>query len=364
MNVSQRYLQILQQSGYSADSAQLEVAAMLDRIHDDLLQSMTDRGGWARWLGKKPQPVKGLYLWGGVGRGKTFLMDVFYDVLPIREKHRLHFHRFMILVHEQLHALKKSSNALRKVAQSYAKKYRVLCLDEMHIVDEGDAAIMDGLLIHLFQLDVTIITTSNRPPDQLTKDPNISRLFRQSIALLQSRLTVVNMDAGVDYRLRHIEQASIWHSPVDERTDHLLETAFHEACAVELNKDPFVIINQRDIAVVKWADGVAWFGFAVICGPPRARIDYIEIARFFHTVIISDVPILNDDNNDYARRFTLLIDELYDHDVKIIVSAAGSIDCLYQGTRLAFEFQRTQSRLVEMQSHEYLAREHDASQPG
>ena len=346
--------------GYTPDDAQWHVVGKLDDISRSLVNGHHRGNGFGRLFRSKPEAVRGLYLWGGVGRGKTFLMDAFYKELPISQKYRLHFHRFMILVHERLHELKRVPNALETVARDYAANYRVLCLDEMHITDEGDAAIREGLLINMIAQGMTLIMTSNRSPEGLTDDPYIERLFRRAATMLQSHLDVINMDSGIDYRLRHINQAEIWHSPLDQRAENALEQAFHECSAVELHKEDFIIINQRPVPVVKWADGVAWFDFGVICGPPRARIDYIEIARFFHSVLIRNVPVMNDENNDYARRFTQLIDELYDHNVKLFVTSMVEVDQLYQGTRLAFEFQRTSSRLQEMQSHEYLAREHDS----
>lgn len=359
MKVSDYYQRAMQEACFQADESQLSVVQLLDTIQQDLSKP-SSAGLLHRLAGKQSEPVRGLYVWGGVGRGKTFLMDAFYEVLEEPKKQRLHFHRFMILVHERLHELKNKPNALKHVASQYAKHYRVLCLDEMHITDEGDAAIMEGLLVALINNGVTLITTSNRAPHDLTVDPYIDRLFRQAVEVIDRHLQVVNMDSGIDYRLRHIEQAEIWHAPLDDQSHNLLMNAFHECSAMQHQKEDFIIINRRDIPVVRWADGIAWFDFMVVCGPPRARIDYIEIARFFHTVLIQDIPVLNDENNDYARRFTLLIDELYDHNVNIIVSAAGAIEDLYQGTRLAFEFQRTISRLQEMQSHNYLASEHDS----
>jgi len=360
MKVKEYYQLCMQQEGYEADSTQLAAVSALDDIYAGLVSVRKSNSLFSGLLGRREDPVKGLYLWGGVGRGKTFVMDVFYEVLPIKRKHRLHFHRFMILVHEQLHRLDKSSNALEKVARQLAKKYHVLCLDEMHITDEGDAVLMEGLLINLLVSGVTLITTSNRAPDDLTDDPYIDQLFNKAVMVLKENLHVIKMDNGTDYRLRHIENAEIWHSPLDDCADESLELAFHECTAVEHQKEDFIIVNQRDIPVIKWADGIAWFDFNVICGPPRARIDYIEIARFFHTVLIQNIPVLDDENNDYARRFTLLIDELYDHNVKIMASSAETPKQLYQGTRLEFEFQRTLSRLLEMQSIEYLSREHDS----
>jgi cell division protein ZapE len=359
MKVMDYYQRAERDACFQADDSQLSVVRLLDDIHEALMNE-PPAGLLDRLVGKRPPPVKGLYIWGGVGRGKTFLMDAFYEVLSEPKKHRLHFHRFMILVHEKLHGLKNTPNALKRVARQYARQYRVLCLDEMHITDEGDAVIMQGLLVELIANGVTLITTSNRAPDDLTDDPYIDRLFSRAVEVINNNLAVVNMDNGIDYRLRHIEQAEIWHSPLDDNSRELLLKAFHECSAVELEKEDFIIINQRHIPVVRWADGLAWFDFMMICGPPRARIDYIEIARYFHTVLIQNLPVLNDENNDYARRFTLLIDELYDHNVNLIVSAAEAIDNLYQGTRLAFEFQRTTSRLQEMQSHAYLASEHDS----
>jgi len=360
MKVIEYYQQCMRQEGFEADNEQLAAVETLDNIYADLVDGKASDSIFAGLLGRQVEPVKGLYLWGGVGRGKTFLMDAFYDVLPIKKKHRLHSHRFMILVHEQLHQLGKSPNALEKVARQFAENYRVICLDEMHITDEGDAVIMEGLLINLLANGVTLITTSNRVPDDLTDDPYIDQLFIKAVGVLKENLVVMKIDSDTDYRLRHIANAEIWHSPLDDSADESLVLAFHECSAVEHQKEDYIVINQRDIPVVKWVDGIAWFEFSVICRPPRARIDYIEIARFFHTVLIQNVPILNDENNDYARRFTLLIDELYDHNVKVIASAASPPEELYQGSRLAFEFQRTLSRLLEMQSHEYLAREHDS----
>lgn len=360
MSLYQYYEDAMLREGYTPDDAQRHVVAILDDISRSLLNGHDSSSIFPRLFGGKPKPVMGLYLWGGVGRGKTFLMDAFYDVLPIKEKYRLHFHRFMILVHEQLHELKKVPNALEIVAREYTRQYRVLCLDEMHITDEGDAAIMEGLLVNMLAQGLTLITTSNRSPDRLADDPYIERLFAKAVDVLQSHLRIINMDSGVDYRLRHIEQAEAWHSPLDQDAYTALNRAFHECSAIELKKEDHIIINQRKIPVVKWADGVAWFDFMVVCGPPRARIDYIEVARFFHSVLIQGIPVLNDENNDFARRFTQLIDELYDHNVKVFVSSMVDVDELYQGTRLAFEFQRTRSRLKEMQSHAYLEREHDS----
>ena len=360
MSVQQYYEDAMLREGYTPDDAQWRVVSKLDDISRSLLNGHHHGNNFGRLFRKQPEPVRGLYLWGGVGRGKTFLMDAFYDVLPIKQKYRLHFHRFMILVHERLHKLKKIPNALEIVARDYTENYRVLCLDEMHITDEGDAAIMEGLLVNMISQGMTLITTSNRSPDGLTDDPYIERLFVRAVSVLESRLEVVNMDSGIDYRLRHIRRAGNWYSPLDQQASSMLERAFHECSAVELPKEDFIIVNQRSIPVVKWADGVVWLDFTVICGPPRARIDYIEIARFFHSVLIQNVPVMDDENNDYARRFTQLIDELYDHNVKLIATAMVGVDELYQGTRLAFEFERTRSRLQEMQSYEYLAREHDS----
>ena len=363
MNVTQYYRQAVQRQGYVADAAQLAVAAMLDELLAAVVAAPRKQPTWlARWFRSagagRGEPIKGLYIWGGVGRGKTFLMDAFFDVLPIADKQRLHFHRFMILAQQRLHKLKKGSSGLKKIGREYARRYRILCLDEMHIADEGDAAIMHGLLTTMLEAGLILVTTSNRAPAALSADPNIQNLFRGAVDILQRQLTVVNLDGGTDYRLRHIENAEVWHSPANQPAQAALRAAFHRCSAIEFAKPPRIEINQRNIAVVKWVDGVVWFDFAVICGPPRARADYIEIARMFHTVIIQNIPLLNDENNEHARRFNLLIDELYDHHVQLIASSSQTVADLYQGTRLGFEFQRTISRLLEMRSHEYLRREH------
>ena len=358
MKVRDSYELALRTQGFVADAAQLAAVEQLDKIYSALLAKPAGNGLLTGLLGKQNESLKGLYLWGGVGRGKTFLMDTFYTVLPFEEKRRFHFHRFMILMHEAMYRLENKANPLDEIARDLAKDCRVLCLDEMHIADEGDAVIVEGLLLALARQGVILVTTSNRAPDKLCDDPCLKQLFARAVEILQTNLTVMNVDGATDYRLRQLEQAEIWHSPLNGGSKALLEKAYHECNAVEHEKESRIIINERNIPVVKWADGVCWFDFRVICGPPRARIDYIEIARFFHTVLIQDIVLLNDDNNDTARRFTLLVDELYDHNVKLIVTAELPVGDLYQGARLVFEFQRTTSRLIEMQSHDYLARQH------
>lgn len=360
MSVQQYYETAMRRQGYVPDEAQRGVVDRLDHILNALAGPPKKPGLVDRLMNRSTAAVNGLYLWGGVGRGKTFLMDAFYEVLPIEEKQRLHFHRFMILVHEQLHVLGKSANAVRQVARDYASRYRVLCLDEMHITDEGDAAIMEGLIVHMLEKGLTLVTTSNRAPEDLTHDPNIRQLFAHAIDAMQRRLEVINMDGGTDYRLRHMEHADIWHTPLDEQSDTTLQGIFQESITGTVSDAKAISINEREIMTISRSGDVVWFDFAVICGPPRARIDYIEIARMFHTVLIANIPLLDDNNNDYARRFTLLIDELYDHGVKVIVSSDERPQSLYRGSRLAFEFQRTLSRLLEMQSREYLSREHIA----
>lgn len=360
MTPTEYYQQAVEQPDFSHDEAQQKAAQLLDDTYKELISPVEQPGFMDRLTGKRRTLIKGAYLWGGVGRGKTFLMDAFYDVLPFVDKKRFHFHRFMILMHEAMHGLKNKANPLDRIAKNFARDCRVLCLDEMHITDEGDAVIMEGLLVALMNRGVTLVTTSNRAPDDLCPDPYLEKLFSKAVAVIKDNLIVMNVDGGTDYRLRRLEQAEIWHSPLNGDSEILLEKAFHECSAIEHKKEPHIIINDRNIPVVKWADGVCWFDFDVICGPPRARIDYIEIARFFHSVLIQNIILLNDENNDYARRFTLMVDEFYDHNVKLIVTATLPIDELYQGTRLAFEFQRTVSRLIEMQSHDYLAREHDS----
>jgi len=295
-----------------------------------------------------------------VGRGKTYLMDNFYESLPFDNKLRVHFHRFMQRVHQELAALKQQSDPLVVVAQKLSDEASVICFDEFFVSDIGDAMILAGLIDELFKRGVSLVCTSNIEPDGLYQDGLQRARFLPAISLVKQHTEVVNIDGGSDYRLRALEQAELYYYPLNDVARSNLESCFQrlavEAGSHELELD----VNGRCLKAHRHAEDVVWFDFKTLCDGPRSQNDYIELAREFHAVIISDVPQLSVDTDDQARRFINLIDEFYDRSVKVIISADAAIHELYLGERLSFEFERTESRLLEMQSHEYLERAHKA----
>ncbi|MGB9429965.1 MAG: cell division protein ZapE [Gammaproteobacteria bacterium] len=357
LSPKQRYEADLAKPGFVKDAAQARTVAALDLLYHHLLQR-PPLSGWRRLLKQAQPPLKGLYLWGNVGRGKTYLMDCFYECLPFVEKSRLHFHRFMQQVHAQLTALPDQEDPLRIVAQQFSERARVLCFDEFFVSDIADAMLLGRLLAYLFEDGVTLVATSNIPPDKLYKDGLQREQFLPAIKLLKQHTHVLNVDGSNDYRLRHLEKTRLFYVPAGAGADaHLQDFFEHLSGGVHASAEPLAI-NGREISVKRHADGVAWFGFADICAGPRSQLDYIEIARSYHTVLISGIPQLDTDLEDEARRFVALVDEFYDRRVKLAVSAAVPLEHLYTGKRLTLEFRRTASRLVEMQSRDYLARPH------
>jgi cell division protein ZapE len=362
----QRYQALANAGAITDDPEQRRIAEALDDLHQRLVvRHQGPRPGWllrtvGRWRRPARQPEKGLYIWGGVGRGKTFLVDLFYDSLPFERKLRIHFHRFMQRVHRKLTRLAGQRNPLEQVADDLAAEADVLCFDEFFVSDIGDAMILGELLRALFQRGVTLVTTSNVEPDRLYEDGLQRRRFLPAIDLLKRYTEVLAVRSTVDYRLRVLERAEIYHSPLDEGAEASLARSFHalvpDAEAVET--DIRLEIEGREIPCRMCGDDVAWFEFSALCEGPRSQNDYIELARIFHAVVVGNVPVFRTHNEDAARRFISLVDEFYDRRVKLILSAAAPITELYQGRRLAFEFERTASRLLEMQSHAYLARSH------
>lgn len=358
-----RYQRDLELPGFVRDPAQENAVQHLQRLYDDLVQQRASAGGLlARLLGRgRPEaPVRGLYFWGGVGRGKTYLMDNFFESLPFEHKLRAHFHRFMRRVHQELKTLKGEKNPLEKVADRIAGEARVICFDEFFVSDITDAMILGTLLEHLFARGVSLVATSNIVPDGLYKDGLQRQRFLPAIALLKRHCEVINVDGGVDYRLRALEKAEIYHAPLDSDAERALRGAFDSLVPAveEVREAVDIAVEGRDIPARFVAEDVVWFGFAALCDGPRSQNDYIEIAREFHAVLLSDVPQLTGAMEDQARRFINMVDEFYDRGVKLIISAAVDLEQLYNGSRLTFEFERTRSRLLEMQSHEYLARAH------
>lgn len=364
MTPRERYRQAVDSGELLPDSAQEKAIEAFDELHRRLIADGERRSGMgarlARAFGRKPEPVHGLYAWGGVGTGKTHLFDLFYDTLPFHDRLRLHFHRFMFLVHEQLRELGEIENPLERVADHFANRARVICLDEMHVNDITDAMLMYGLLRGLFDRGVTLVTTSNVPPDRLYEDGLQREQFLPAIDLMQQYTEVVHIDNGTDWRLRNLGDATFWHVPHTRDADMALVDTFERAVAIARRKRDWITVNGRRINVVYWADGVAWFDFLSLCRSARSSKDYLEIARFFHTVLVRRIPRMDGDEDDAARRFINLIDTLYDRNVRLYASAEAHPEGLYSGERLTFEFQRTASRLREMQTREYHARPHRA----
>jgi len=349
-----RYEQDLQREGFSRDPAQAEAIDNLQRVYEELLDTPP-----RRWFRKqKWTPVQGLYMWGGVGRGKTYIMDVFFESLPFARKLRTHFHRFMLDVHERRKRYPEERDPLKLVAEEYAAEVRVLCFDEFYVSDIADAMILGRLFDNLFAQGVTLIATSNIPPDRLYENGLQRANFLPFIDILKRQVRVLNVDGGVDYRLRTLTHADIYRHPCDEACEADLARWFTTIAHGEGTADRDLRINDRIIHARRELDSVVWFDFDELCEGPRGAADYIEIGRTHHTVLISRIPQLTVFREDAARRFINLVDEFYDRGVKLLLAADVPLEQLYAGEKLRFEFQRTLSRLTEMQSEEYLARPH------
>ncbi|MCK5431706.1 MAG: AFG1 family ATPase [Gammaproteobacteria bacterium] len=363
MTPLERYQADLLREDFHADTAQENAVRLTQRLFDALL---TDGNNGNSFLEKirqnfqkdKTNFIKGLYFWGGVGRGKTYIIDSFYDSLPFKEKQRIHFHRFMQMVHAQLGNLKGVSDPLQIVADNIASETEVLCFDEFHVSDITDAMLLGGLLKALFERGVILVTTSNEAPDQLYWDGLQRQRFLPVIDLIKKYTEVVSMDSGVDYRLSYLDKAEIYHSPIDDKATARLEIYFNHIAPSEVMQDVPIEIEGRMIQTIRLSDGVVWFDFDAICDGPRGPADYIEIARLFQSVLISGLPVMDEMTNDKAKRFMILVDEFYDRNVKLIVTAEEEPSKLYTGKRLAKPFLRTISRLEEMHTHDYLAKQH------
>jgi len=430
MNLHDLYAQQLSERGFKPDPVQASVVDRLDDLRQRLIAAReADDSIVRRWfsaLGSKSasEPVRGIYLWGGVGRGKTWMMDLFYQSLPFAERSRRHFHSFMLDVHAELKALHEREAPLDVVAEHIAQDTRVLCFDEFFVSDIADAMILGGLFVALFKRGVTLVATSNVAPRNLYKDGLQRQRFLPTIDLLEQHLDVIAVDGNTDYRLRRLTQAGTYlpsNAPdtlqrLQELFDELADHDGDNGAALDAHRgadasageptaaqdraggsgkptgrspgqrppsdlpsssartvnqsgrpwpnqravDPArsIEIEGRRIPVIRERGGVVWFDFMALCSGPRSQEDYIEIARDYQSVIVSDVPVLDSLHEDEARRFIALVDEMYDRNVNLIVSAAAPPVELYRGDRVAFQFERTASRLIEMQSEEYLAREH------
>ncbi|VVN72540.1 cell division protein ZapE [Pseudomonas fluorescens] len=362
MTPLERYQADLKRPEFFHDAAQETAVRHLQRLYDDLVAASQSKPGlFGKLFGKKEQaPVKGLYFWGGVGRGKTYLVDTFFEALPFKEKVRTHFHRFMKRVHEEMKTLPGEKNPLTIIAKRFSDEARVICFDEFFVSDITDAMILGTLMEELFKNGVTLVATSNIVPDGLYKDGLQRARFLPAIALIKQNTDIVNVDSGVDYRLRHLEQAELFHFPLDAAANESLRKSFQALtpdCTLAVENDVLMIEN-REIRALRTCEDVAWFDFRELCDGPRSQNDYIELGKIFHAVLISDVVQMTVTTDDIARRFINMVDEFYDRNVKLIISAEVELKDLYTGGRLNFEFQRTLSRLLEMQSHEFLSRAH------
>ncbi len=356
MNVEEFYQNALQQRDFKADPAQRRAVDRLQRSYEEWVAFKGQRSNSFKRLINRPEVPRGVYMWGGVGRGKSFLMDSFFSVVPLVRKTRLHFHEFMRSVHRQLDELKGVANPLDEVARRIAKKYRLICFDEFHVSDIADAMILYNLLTALFENGVSFIMTSNYDPDLLYPDGLHRDRMLPTIALLKQKLDVINVDAGVDYRGRALEQVDSYYTPLGAAADASLRHAY-ASVAETADEDPHVMIENREIRCLRRAGGLIWFDFATLCGGPRSQNDYLEIASRFHTVILSAIPAMSAGMSSEARRFTWLIDVFYDQKVKLLMSAEVEPEQLYTNGMLANEFHRTVSRIVEMQSREYMDKE-------
>jgi len=357
LSVRSTYEAALIERGYTTDPAQQRAIDALERCAAEWAAYKQKRSNAVKKLFNRPDIPRGVYMFGGVGRGKSFLMDCFYQAVPIKRKTRLHFHEFMREVHRELRDLQGTVNPLDELGARIAKRYKLICFDEFHVADVTDAMILHRLLDALFKAGVGFVTTSNFHPDGLYPDGLHRDRILPAIELLKDRLEVINVDNGTDYRRRTLNHIQLYHCPLGPEADAALEATFNELAEVA-DQDPVMTIEARQIRAVRRAGGVIWFDFRTLCGGPRSQNDYLEIASEFHTVLLSNVPQMSVRQASEARRFTWLIDVLYDRRCKLVMSAAVPPEQLYLEGPMSHEFPRTVSRLNEMQSQEFLDLEH------
>ena len=349
---------LLDERGYVPDAAQAKAAERLQQLYSELVRFKQERGSKLRRVFLPPQLPRGIYFWGGVGRGKSLLMDCFYEVLGYRRKKRMHFHAFLQRIHRDLDRFRGEPDPMQRVAAQIAKEVRVLCFDEFHVSDIADAMILTRLLEGLFAHGVVLVMTSNYPPDGLYPNGLQRDRFLPAIELLKRNLEVVEVDAGIDYRLRSLAEVEIYHHPLSANADAAMLESFRRMAGEEGETGGSIEVLERRIDTVRRAPGVVWFGFQALCNGPRSQNDYLEIARKHHTVLLSGIPRMRAAQASEARRFTWLVDIFYDQRVKLIASAECEVEALYVDGPQAGEFKRTVSRLTEMRSSEYLARQH------
>ena len=361
MTPIQRYQSDIDRDRIIPDSNQLAIVKRVQELHDELLAGLSGnfiRRFLARFYPRPVQPVTGLYLWGSVGSGKTYIADMLFDCLPFENKLRVHFHRYMQWVHSELKQLQDVEAPLRQVANKLARDTAVICFDEFHVSDITDAMLLSGLFHELFARGVTLVATSNEPPDRLYWGGLQRERFLPAIELIKRHTSVVGLETGIDYRLRYLDQARIYHHPLNAGNREKLEESFGRIALETAESNSTIEVEGREIKAIRLASGVVWFDFHEICDGPRGAADYIVIARQFQTVFIEGVVQMDAANDDRAKRFVTMVDEFYDRNVKLIITAQVAVGELYTGKRLEREFERTASRLIEMQSHDYLGRAH------
>ncbi|PXW98617.1 cell division protein ZapE [Sphaerotilus hippei] len=354
--VTELYHQTLAERGYQADPAQLNAVAALQRCQDEWAAYKARRSNAITKALVRPPIPRGVYMYGGVGRGKSFLMDSFFQAVPLTRKTRLHFHEFMREVHRELQDLKGIQNPLDELGKRIARRFRLICFDEFHVADVTDAMILHRLLDSMFAHRVSIVTTSNFHPDGLYPNGLHRDRILPAIELLKARLEVINVDNGTDYRRRTLQHVQLYHTPLGASADAAMEQAFSELAEAR-DEEPVMNIEHRQMHARRKAGGVVWFDFRQLCGGPRSQNDYLELASQFHTLLLSNVPMMPPRLASEARRFTWLVDVLYDRRVKLIMSAEVPPEQLYTEGPMSHEFPRTISRLNEMQSQEFLSLE-------
>ncbi|CAM3852166.1 cell division protein ZapE [Kerstersia gyiorum] len=358
MNVIEYYEHALAERGYKPDAAQRKAIERLQRYYEDWEVYLKRGGGLFGRLFRRHEPApRGVYFWGGVGRGKSFLMDAFFETAPVERKGRLHFHEFMRGVHKELESVKGMEDPLDEVARRVADKYQLICFDEFHVSDVADAMILYRLLLKMFEYGVSFIMTSNYEPSTLYPEGLHRDRILPAIELIKERMDIMNVDTGVDYRQRALEQVECYYTPLGPQADAHMEKAFAHFARTPSQEPPVLEVEHRQLTAVRLAEDVVWFDFATLCDGPRSQNDYLALAARFEAVLLSDVPRMTARDASAARRFTWLIDVLYDHKVKLVMSAQCEAEELYVDGPMANEFHRTVSRIVEMQSREYLESE-------
>jgi cell division protein ZapE len=361
-----KYNQDLTRDDFLYDEAQENAVKNLQRLYEDLQNKPLPVKGFKKVLNRwkrivsqsETKTIQGLYFWGGVGRGKTYLVDTFYDCLPFENKMRVHFHRFMHRVHQELKTLTGQADPLKIIAKRFADETCIICFDEFFVSDITDAMILGSLFEELFAHNVTLVATSNIIPNDLYRNGLQRERFLPAINLINQHCDVVNVDSGIDYRLRTLEQAEIFHSPLDTKASENLAEYFIKLSVTPGSKNVDIAINGRPLLAIEESDGIVHFDFSVLCESARSQTDYMELSRLYHTVLLANVKQMSVEREDAARRFIALVDEFYERNVKLIISAEVDMENLYSHGGLVFEFKRCLSRLQEMQSHDYLASKH------